>query len=96
MVFGGYFMNLVFQLKYINGPCDHEMKENFTMSSKYTQEWQIRVRELQGGLIFASTMQILVGLSGIFSIAVQFIGPLTLAPAIITSAFKYFAYFADR
>ena len=93
---GGYYMHLVFQMQDLKGDCGFDPKENFTNSEKYAEGWQSRVRELQGGLIVASVIQIVIGLSGLFSVLVQFIGPLTLAPAIITGSFKYFEIYANR
>ncbi|XP_048877311.1 solute carrier family 23 member 1-like [Brienomyrus brachyistius] len=51
-------------------------------SPVFMEEWQSRLRELQGSILVASCFQILVGFSGLIGFLMRFIGPLTVAPTI--------------
>ncbi|XP_038608919.1 LOW QUALITY PROTEIN: solute carrier family 23 member 1-like [Tachyglossus aculeatus] len=59
-------------------------------SPEFTEEWQKRIRELQGAIMVASCVQILVGFSGLIGFLVRFIGPLTIAPTISLVALPLF------
>ncbi|TNM95140.1 hypothetical protein fugu_017899 [Takifugu bimaculatus] len=48
----------------------------------FKEEWQIRLRNLQGSIMVASLLQIVVGFSGVIGFLMRFIGPLTIAPTI--------------
>eukprot|EP00096_Caligus_rogercresseyi_P014539 TRINITY_DN7039_c0_g1_i1.p1 TRINITY_DN7039_c0_g1~~TRINITY_DN7039_c0_g1_i1.p1 ORF type:complete len:555 (-),score=51.88 TRINITY_DN7039_c0_g1_i1:374-2038(-) len=54
---------------------------NMTYEAK-TEEWQVRMRELQGAIIVSSLVQIILGFSGLAGIVLRFVTPLTIAPAI--------------
>ncbi|KAM4748845.1 solute carrier family 23 member 1-like [Rhinophrynus dorsalis] len=47
-----------------------------------TEIWQTRIREIQGAVIVASTLQVLLGFSGLIGLFLRFIGPLAIAPTI--------------
>ncbi|XP_071100850.1 solute carrier family 23 member 1-like [Haliotis cracherodii] len=47
-----------------------------------TDVWQMRMREIQGGIMLASLAQVLVGCTGILGILLQFLGPITIVPTI--------------
>ncbi|XP_041660825.1 solute carrier family 23 member 1-like [Cheilinus undulatus] len=53
-----------------------------TSSPAFIEEWQSRMRTLQGSIMVASLLQILVGFSGLIGLLMRFIGPLTIAPTI--------------
>ncbi|XP_044636083.1 solute carrier family 23 member 1-like isoform X2 [Equus asinus] len=59
-------------------------------SPEFTEEWQKRIRELQGAIMVASCVQILVGFSGLIGFLMRFIGPLTIAPTISLVALPLF------
>ncbi|XP_005405542.1 PREDICTED: solute carrier family 23 member 1-like isoform X3 [Chinchilla lanigera] len=61
-----------------------------TSSPEFTEEWQKRIRELQGSIMVASCVQMLVGLSGLIGFLIRFIGPLTIAPTIALVALPLF------
>ncbi|XP_046526207.1 solute carrier family 23 member 1-like isoform X3 [Equus quagga] len=61
-----------------------------TSSPEFTEEWQKRIRELQGVIMVASCVQILVGFSGLIGFLMRFIGPLTIAPTISLMALPLF------
>eukprot|EP00095_Tigriopus_kingsejongensis_P001031 maker-scaffold587_size153100-snap-gene-0.29 protein:Tk01031 transcript:maker-scaffold587_size153100-snap-gene-0.29-mRNA-1 annotation:"hypothetical protein DAPPUDRAFT_302649" len=55
--------------------------------SEYTadekiEEWQRRMREVQGAIIVASIFQLLLGYTGIIGFMLHYITPLTIAPAV--------------
>ncbi|XP_053320097.1 solute carrier family 23 member 2-like isoform X2 [Spea bombifrons] len=52
---------------------------NFTVDA---ESWQKRIREIQGAILVASTLQILLGFSGLIGFLLKFIGPLSIAPTI--------------
>ncbi|KAJ8269071.1 hypothetical protein COCON_G00116780 [Conger conger] len=53
-----------------------------TSSPVFIEVWQSRIRELQGSIMVASCLQVLVGFSGLIGLFMRFIGPLTIAPTI--------------
>ncbi|XP_022445125.1 solute carrier family 23 member 1-like [Delphinapterus leucas] len=61
-----------------------------TSSPEFTEEWQKRIRELQGAIMVASCVQMLVGFSGLIGFLMRFIGPLTIAPTISLVALPLF------
>jgi len=52
--------------------------------------WMSRMRELQGGLLVASLVQMLIGATGMASVLLRYIGPLTVAPVITLVALPLF------
>ncbi|XP_040857875.1 solute carrier family 23 member 1-like [Ochotona curzoniae] len=61
-----------------------------TSSPEFVEEWQKRIRELQGAIMVASCVQMLVGFSGLIGFLLRFIGPLTIAPTISLVALPLF------
>ncbi|KAM5255623.1 solute carrier family 23 member 1-like [Ctenodactylus gundi] len=61
-----------------------------TSSPEFIEEWQKRIRELQGAVMVASCVQMLVGFSGLIGFLMRFIGPLTIAPTISLVALPLF------
>ncbi|XP_070705172.1 solute carrier family 23 member 1-like isoform X1 [Pempheris klunzingeri] len=53
-----------------------------TSSPVFIEVWQTRMRTVQGSIMVASLLQILVGFSGLISFLMRFIGPLTIAPTV--------------
>ncbi|XP_008286187.1 solute carrier family 23 member 1-like [Stegastes partitus] len=53
-----------------------------TSSPEFIEVWQTRMRTLQGSIMVASVLQILVGFSGLLGFLMRFIGPLTIAPTV--------------
>jgi len=70
-----------------------------SVAAGVTAVWVGRMRELQGGLLVASLTQLLIGASGLASVLLRYIGPLTVAPTITLVALPLFnvaAGFADK
>ncbi|XP_037369749.1 solute carrier family 23 member 1-like [Talpa occidentalis] len=61
-----------------------------TSAPEFIEEWQRRIRELQGAVMVASCVQMLVGFSGLIGFLLRFIGPLTIAPTISLVALPLF------
>uniref|UniRef100_A0A3Q1EQ65 Solute carrier family 23 member 1-like n=1 Tax=Acanthochromis polyacanthus TaxID=80966 RepID=A0A3Q1EQ65_9TELE len=53
-----------------------------TSSPVFIEVWQTRIRTLQGSIMVASVLQVLVGFSGLIGFLMRFIGPLTIAPTV--------------
>uniref|UniRef100_A0A669B1Y9 Solute carrier family 23 member 1 n=1 Tax=Oreochromis niloticus TaxID=8128 RepID=A0A669B1Y9_ORENI len=53
-----------------------------TSSPVFIEVWQTRMRTLQGSIMVASILQVLVGFSGLIGFLMRFIGPLTIAPTV--------------
>ncbi|XP_019646793.1 PREDICTED: solute carrier family 23 member 1-like [Branchiostoma belcheri] len=51
-------------------------------NSSAAEAWQTRLRELQGGLMVASVLEILLGFSGVIGFLLRYIGPLSITPTI--------------
>eukprot|EP00094_Tigriopus_californicus_P011188 TCALIF_10797-PA protein Name:"Similar to Slc23a1 Solute carrier family 23 member 1 (Mus musculus)" AED:0.17 eAED:0.17 QI:0/0.91/0.84/1/0.83/0.76/13/482/578 len=47
-----------------------------------SEEWMRRMQEVQGAIIVASMFQVILGFTGIIGMVLQFITPLTIAPAV--------------
>jgi len=47
-----------------------------------SDDWQRRMRELQGGFILASLVETVLGVTGLVGVLLHYIGPLTIAPVI--------------
>ena len=55
--------------------------EDMTYEDK-TEEWMKRMREVQGAIIVASLVQVIIGYFGIVGMVLRFITPLTIVPAV--------------
>uniref|UniRef100_A0A8C7XL74 Solute carrier family 23 member 1-like n=1 Tax=Oryzias sinensis TaxID=183150 RepID=A0A8C7XL74_9TELE len=53
-----------------------------TSSPEFVEVWQSRLRTLQGSIMVASILQVLVGFSGLIGFLMRFIGPMTIAPTV--------------
>jgi len=45
-------------------------------------DWQRRMRELQGAIILVSLVEVTIGMTGVMGVLVHYIGPLTVASVI--------------
>ncbi|KAM4678014.1 solute carrier family 23 member 2-like [Discoglossus pictus] len=59
-----------------------EFNGTITQHTNSTEIWQSRMREIQGAVIVASILQVVLGLSGLIGLLLKFIGPLAIAPTI--------------
>ncbi|XP_076352597.1 solute carrier family 23 member 1-like [Tachypleus tridentatus] len=78
-------------------PSEEEM---LSATEEELQEiWQIRMREIQGAIIAASIFEIIIGLSGVIGIILQWLTPLVIVPSISLiglSVFKEAASIASK
>ncbi|KAJ0061276.1 hypothetical protein NL108_014421, partial [Boleophthalmus pectinirostris] len=67
-----------------------------TSSPVFIEVWQSRLRTLQGSIMVASVLQILVGFSGLIGFLMRFIGPLTIAPTVSLIGVSLYDSAGDR
>ncbi|CAG5928256.1 unnamed protein product [Menidia menidia] len=67
-----------------------------TSSPVFIEVWQTRMRTLQGSIMVASLLQILVGFSGLIGFLMRFIGPLTIAPTVSLIGLSLYDSAGDR
>ncbi|KAK6165829.1 hypothetical protein SNE40_022666 [Patella caerulea] len=61
-------------------------------SDEHREMWIPRIREINGAIMVASILQIVIGFSGILGIMMRFIGPLTIAPTITLISLALFDF----
>ncbi|GFO34280.1 solute carrier family 23 member 1 [Plakobranchus ocellatus] len=64
--------------------------------SQTNGEWHLRIRELQGAICMASLFQIFIGCSGLMSVIMRYVGPLTVTPTIALIGLALFEAAADK
>lgn len=72
-------------------------KVNFTTlalpepgSPGHREIWKTRVREIQGAIMVSSLFQVLIGISGIMTFVLRYIGPLSITPIVALTGFSLF------
>uniref|UniRef100_A0A3Q3W5L6 Uncharacterized protein n=1 Tax=Mola mola TaxID=94237 RepID=A0A3Q3W5L6_MOLML len=55
---------------------------NMLQMENSDEVWMARMREIQGAILVASLLQLVLGLSGLVGLVLRFIGPLAIAPTI--------------
>ena len=80
--------------------CPADFAENGWDSMNLTdeekeEEWQRRMREIQGSIAVASVFEVLVGFTGIVGLALRFVTPLTIAPAVAMIGLTLYTTAAD-
>ncbi|XP_052101655.1 solute carrier family 23 member 2-like isoform X1 [Mytilus californianus] len=77
-------------------PAANETNITTFMSQDQKDElWQSRLREIQGNLMLASVIQVVLGCTGIMGLMLKYIGPLTIAPTISLIGLSLTAVAAD-
>ncbi|CAG7826767.1 unnamed protein product [Allacma fusca] len=85
IVQGGSFSYLIPALAIMKLPewqCPNPEDLQALSPANRTEEWQVRMREIQGAIIFASAFEVLFAFTGIIGFLVNYLTPLTVAPAI--------------
>ncbi|CAC5404080.1 Solute carrier family 23 member 2 [Mytilus coruscus] len=67
----------------------------FMSQDQKDELWQSRLREIQGNLMLASMIQVVLGCTGIMGLMLKYIGPLTIAPTISLIGLSLTAVAAD-
>ncbi|XP_066981292.1 solute carrier family 23 member 1-like isoform X1 [Macrobrachium rosenbergii] len=62
-------------------PCSSLPLANMTQAEK-TEEWQLRIRELQGAIAVSALAQVFVGLTGLVGVFLSWITPLAIVPTV--------------
>ena len=57
--------------------------------------WMTRIREIQGVIMVSSIFQVVIGLSGVMTVALRFIGPLSIVPIVALTGFSLFPVGSD-
>lgn len=77
------FLLPTFAILDVRGPCIEFNTANSTAEEEEAEVfWHGRIREIQGVIIIASLVQVLLGATGMIGVLLRFIGPLTIAPTI--------------
>ncbi|XP_038061413.1 solute carrier family 23 member 1-like [Patiria miniata] len=78
------FLVPTFSILRIRGECPPAPTENSTMAEidAAEEEWLSRIREIQGAIMVASCVQVIIGATGIVGILLNCIGPLTITTTI--------------
>ncbi|KAK3794013.1 hypothetical protein RRG08_028447 [Elysia crispata] len=69
---------------------------NQTQDIDAREVWQVRIRELQGAVCIASLFQVVIGTSGLMSVILRYIGPLTITPTITLIGLSLFEVAAEK
>ncbi|GFS10913.1 solute carrier family 23 member 1 [Elysia marginata] len=82
---------VLLQLKDSNCPYNHQEFSNSTSlpekgSHGHKEIWHRNMREVQGSLMVAAALYLLIGFSGIIGTLLKYIGPLTVAPILLLVA----------
>ncbi|XP_022103943.1 solute carrier family 23 member 2-like [Acanthaster planci] len=73
-----------FSILRTRGECPPAPTDNSTveMSDAAEEEWLARIREIQGAIMVASCVQVVIGATGIVGILINFIGPITVTSVV--------------
>ncbi|KAM3869017.1 solute carrier family 23 member 1 [Diretmus argenteus] len=77
-------------------PAEEEIYGNWSLPLNTSHIWQPRMREIQGAIIVSSTLEVLVGLSGLPGLLLDYIGPLTITPTISLIGLSVFTTAGER
>lgn len=80
-----------------DGDCPEPLLANATVveRAERTELWQSRLRLIQGAIIVASFVEIIIGFTGIIGVFLRFIGPLTIAPTLCLIGLSLFGAASD-
>ena len=70
--------------------------QNQTTEIPYVPEWMPKLQEIQGAILMASLIEILVGLSGVVGFILQWVGPLTLCSSMTLIGLQLFDIASKR
>lgn len=75
-------------------PCD-VATQNKT-DSELEEEWQVRMREIQGAIAVSAIVQVVIGFSGLIGLVLTWITPLTIVPTVTLVGLSLFTVAADK
>ena len=85
IVQGGSFSYLVPSLAILTLPqwrCPDDAQRAAMTPHEKTELWQVRMREIQGAIIVAASVQVVLAATGLVGFLVRYVTPLSVAPAI--------------
>ncbi|GFO49748.1 solute carrier family 23 member 1 [Plakobranchus ocellatus] len=65
-------------------------------SDEHREIWQRNVQEIQGSLMVASLLSVVIGFSGVIGIIIKYIGPLTIAPTLVLISLSLMKIASDK
>ncbi|XP_039248296.2 solute carrier family 23 member 1-like [Styela clava] len=65
------------------------------LTENNTDDWQAAMREVQGSIMVASSVQFIIGITGAIGFLMKYIGPLTVAPTVTLVGLSLFGASAD-
>ncbi|XP_055370456.1 solute carrier family 23 member 1 isoform X2 [Betta splendens] len=77
-------------------PSDDEIYGNWSLPLNTSHIWQPRIREIQGAIIVASLVEVLIGMCGLPGLLLEYIGPLTITPTVSLIGLSVFTTAGDR
>ncbi|CAN9501232.1 unnamed protein product [Ophioblennius macclurei] len=77
-------------------PPDEEIYGNWSLPLNTTHIWQPRMREIQGAILVSSVVEVVIGLSGLPGLLLDYIGPLTITPTVSLIGLSVFNTAGER
>nr|XP_057942593.1 solute carrier family 23 member 1 [Doryrhamphus excisus] len=77
-------------------PSQEEIYGNWTLPLDTSHVWQPRIREIQGAIMVASGVEVLIGVLGLPGILLEYIGPLTITPTVTLIGLSVFTTAGER
>ncbi|NXN04356.1 S23A1 protein, partial [Sylvia borin] len=77
-------------------PPEEQIYGNWSLPLNTSHIWQPRMREIQGGIVVSSLVEVLIGLLGLPGALLSYIGPLTVTPTVSLIGLSVFQAAGDR
>ncbi|XP_027886181.1 solute carrier family 23 member 1 isoform X1 [Xiphophorus couchianus] len=77
-------------------PSEDVIYGNWSLPLNTSHIWHPRIREIQGAIIMSSLVEVLIGLSGLPGLLLEYIGPLTITPTVSLIGLSVFTTAGDR
>ncbi|XP_043996540.1 solute carrier family 23 member 1 isoform X2 [Gambusia affinis] len=77
-------------------PSEDVIYGNWSLPLNTAHVWHPRIREIQGAIIIASLVEVVIGLSGLPGLLLEYIGPLTITPTVSLIGLSVFTTAGDR
>ncbi|XP_069935793.1 solute carrier family 23 member 1 [Cherax quadricarinatus] len=98
IVQGGNFAYLIPTVALLSAnfaSCESQRAANLT-AAQQQEEWQARMRAIQGNIAVSSVFQIILGFTGVIGVMLKWITPLTIIPTVSLVGLSLFDLAADR
>ncbi|XP_066184964.1 solute carrier family 23 member 1 isoform X2 [Sylvia atricapilla] len=77
-------------------PTEEQIYGNWSLPLNTSHIWQPRMREIQGGIVVSSLVEVVIGLLGLPGALLSYIGPLTVTPTVSLIGLSVFQAAGDR